>query len=86
MPQGWGPALLNPSTPDPPCPHSLRKLFPSGGSIRACVKGIKALGKYVDLKRLNTTGISFGCTSDLLVRTTGAHNTHHSHLALPSSE
>ncbi|KAM4842679.1 laminin subunit alpha-5 [Thomomys bottae] len=48
-------------------PLSLRRLFPSGGSIRGCMKGIKALGKYVDLKRLNTTGISFGCTADLLV-------------------
>lgn len=46
---------------------SLRQLFPSGGSIRGCIKGIKALGKYVDLKRLNTTGVSFGCTADLLV-------------------
>lgn len=48
-------------------PRSLLQLFPSGGSIRGCVKGIKALGKYVDLKRLNTSGISFGCTADLLV-------------------
>lgn len=47
--------------------RSLRRLFPSGGSVRGCVKGIKALGKYVDLKRLNTTGISAGCTADLLV-------------------
>jgi laminin alpha 3/5 len=52
---------------DPLVPCSLRQLFPSGGSVRGCVKGIKALGKYVDLKRLNTTGISFGCTADLLV-------------------
>ena len=35
--------------------------------MRGCVKGIKALGKYVDLKRQNTTGISAGCTADLLV-------------------
>lgn len=35
--------------------------------MRGCIKGIKALGKYVDLKRLNTTGVSAGCTSDLLV-------------------
>lgn len=35
--------------------------------MRGCIKGIKALGKYVDLKRLNTTGISAGCTTDLLV-------------------
>uniref|UniRef100_F7GGL1 Laminin subunit alpha-5 n=1 Tax=Monodelphis domestica TaxID=13616 RepID=F7GGL1_MONDO len=48
-------------------PSSLRPLFPTGGSIRGCVKGLKALGKYVDLKRLNTTGISSGCTSDLLI-------------------
>lgn len=48
-------------------PCSLRQLFPSGGSVRGCIKGIKAQGKYVDLKRLNTTGISSGCTADLLV-------------------
>ncbi|XP_032950485.1 laminin subunit alpha-5 [Rhinolophus ferrumequinum] len=48
-------------------PPSLLRLFPSGGSLRGCIKGIKALGKYVDLKRLNTTGISAGCTTDLLV-------------------
>lgn len=65
-------------------PPSLQKLFPSGGSVRGCIKGIKALGKYVDLKRLNTTGISFGCTADLLV---GRAMTFHGHgylaLALP---
>lgn len=65
-------------------PCSLQKLFPSGGSVRGCIKGIKALGKYVDLKRLNTTGISFGCTADLLV---GRAMTFHGHgylaLALP---
>lgn len=59
---------------------SLRQLFPSGGSIRGCIKGIKALGKYVDLKRLNTTGISFGCTADLLVERT---MTFHGHGFLP---
>ncbi|XP_073931172.1 laminin subunit alpha-5 isoform X2 [Castor canadensis] len=59
---------------------SLRQLFPSGGSVRGCVKGIKALGKYVDLKRLNTTGISFGCTADLLV---GRIMTFYGHGFLP---
>uniref|UniRef100_A0A8C5KKY7 Laminin, alpha 5 n=1 Tax=Jaculus jaculus TaxID=51337 RepID=A0A8C5KKY7_JACJA len=63
-------------------PQSLRQLFPSGGSIRGCIKGIKALGKYVDLKRLNTTGISFGCTADLLV---GRTMTFHGHGYLPLS-
>lgn len=46
---------------------SLKELFPTGGSIRGCMKGLKALGKYVDLKRMNTTGVSYGCTTDLLV-------------------
>lgn len=53
--------------------------------MRGCIKGIKALGKYVDLKRLNTTGVSAGCTADLLV---GRAMTFHGHgflrLALPS--
>uniref|UniRef100_A0A2I3HEX1 Laminin subunit alpha 5 n=1 Tax=Nomascus leucogenys TaxID=61853 RepID=A0A2I3HEX1_NOMLE len=57
-------------------PPSLRQLFPTGGSVRGCVKGIKALGKYVDLKRLNTTGVSAGCTADLLV---GRAMTFHGH-------
>ncbi|XP_036179424.1 laminin subunit alpha-5 [Myotis myotis] len=61
-------------------PPSLRQLFPSGGSVRGCIKGIKALGKYVDLKRLNTTGISAGCTADLLV---GRAMTFHGHGFLP---
>lgn len=61
-------------------PPSLRWLFPSGGSVRGCIKGIKALGKYVDLKRLNTTGISFSCTADLLM---GRTMTFHGHGFLP---
>uniref|UniRef100_A0A8D2NNY2 Laminin subunit alpha 5 n=1 Tax=Zosterops lateralis melanops TaxID=1220523 RepID=A0A8D2NNY2_ZOSLA len=48
-------------------PPSLKALFPTGGPIRGCMKGLKALGKYVDLKRMNTVGVSYGCTSDLLV-------------------
>lgn len=58
------------------CPHntacfscSLKALFPTGGPIRGCMKGLKALGKYVDLKRMSTVGVSYGCTSDLLVST-----------------
>uniref|UniRef100_A0A8B9U3Z8 Laminin subunit alpha 5 n=1 Tax=Anas zonorhyncha TaxID=75864 RepID=A0A8B9U3Z8_9AVES len=57
---GVPPALL---------PPSLKALFPTGGPIRGCMKGLKALGKYVDLKRMNTVGVSYGCTSDLLVST-----------------
>eukprot|EP00069_Balaena_mysticetus_P009618 bmy_20338T0 len=67
-------------------PPSLRRLFPSGGSVRGCIKGIKALGKYVDLKRLNTTGISSGCTADLLVeRAMTFHGHGYLRLALPSN-
>ncbi|XP_017358968.1 laminin subunit alpha-5 isoform X2 [Cebus imitator] len=61
-------------------PPSLRQLFPTGGSVRGCIKGIKALGKYVDLKRLNTTGVSAGCTTDLLVERA---MTFHGHGFLP---
>ncbi|KAJ6665753.1 hypothetical protein lerEdw1_002123 [Lerista edwardsae] len=53
--------------PESVLPESLKKIFPKGGSIRGCMKGLKALGKYVDLKRMNTTGVSYGCTLDLLV-------------------
>uniref|UniRef100_A0A8C3IUZ4 Laminin subunit alpha-5 n=1 Tax=Chrysemys picta bellii TaxID=8478 RepID=A0A8C3IUZ4_CHRPI len=53
--------------PVPLLPESLKAIFPKGGSIRGCMKGLKALGKYVDLKRMNTVGVSYGCTSDLLV-------------------
>ncbi|XP_053101455.1 laminin subunit alpha-5 isoform X2 [Hemicordylus capensis] len=48
-------------------PESLRKIYPKGGSIRGCMKGLKASNKYVDLKRMKTTGVSYGCTLDLLV-------------------
>lgn len=47
----------------------MKALFPTGGPIRGCMKGLKALGKYVDLKRMSTVGVSYGCTSDLLVST-----------------
>nr|XP_033819501.1 laminin subunit alpha-5 isoform X1 [Geotrypetes seraphini] len=53
--------------PEAKLPNSLKDIFPHGGSIRGCMKGLKALGKYVDLKRTNTTGVSYGCPSDLLI-------------------
>ncbi|RMB95824.1 hypothetical protein DUI87_27938 [Hirundo rustica rustica] len=62
-------------------PPSLKALFPTGGPIRGCMKGLKALGKYVDLKRMNTVGVSYGCTSDLLVaRSVSLHG--HGYLTL----
>uniref|UniRef100_A0A8B9SV76 Laminin subunit alpha 5 n=1 Tax=Anas platyrhynchos TaxID=8839 RepID=A0A8B9SV76_ANAPL len=69
---GVPPALL---------PPSLKALYPTGGPIRGCMKGLKALGKYVDLKRMNTVGVSYGCTSDLLVaRSVSVHG--HGYLTL----
>uniref|UniRef100_A0A8C4W263 Laminin subunit alpha-5 n=1 Tax=Gopherus evgoodei TaxID=1825980 RepID=A0A8C4W263_9SAUR len=68
--------------PMPLLPKSLKAIFPKGGSIRGCMKGLKALGKYVDLKRMNTVGVSYGCTSDLLVaRSVKFHG--HGYLTLP---
>ncbi|XP_039575088.1 laminin subunit alpha-5 isoform X1 [Passer montanus] len=62
-------------------PPSLKSLFPTGGPIRGCMKGLKALGKYVDLKRMSTVGVSYGCTSDLLVaRSVSVHG--HGYLTL----
>uniref|UniRef100_A0A8C3LL69 Laminin subunit alpha-5 n=1 Tax=Chrysolophus pictus TaxID=9089 RepID=A0A8C3LL69_CHRPC len=64
-------------------PPSLKALFPTGGPIRGCMKGLKALGKYVDLKRMNTVGVSYGCTSDLLVaRSISVHGYGYLTLAL----
>ncbi|XP_068120602.1 laminin subunit alpha-5 [Hyperolius riggenbachi] len=57
-------------------PESLKDIFPSGGSIRGCMKGLKASGRYVDLKRMNTTGVSYGCTSDLLIARTVQFHGH----------
>uniref|UniRef100_A0ACB8F7V8 Uncharacterized protein n=1 Tax=Sphaerodactylus townsendi TaxID=933632 RepID=A0ACB8F7V8_9SAUR len=66
-------------------PKSLKKQFPKGGSIRGCMKGLKAHGKYVDLKRMNTTGVSYGCTSDLLVaRSVKLHGHGFLTLSLPN--
>ncbi|XP_043946347.1 laminin subunit alpha-5 [Protopterus annectens] len=48
-------------------PNSLKEIFPTGGSIRGCMRVIKALDKYIDLKRENTTGVSYGCSSELLI-------------------
>ncbi|XP_069506839.1 laminin subunit alpha-5 isoform X2 [Ambystoma mexicanum] len=48
-------------------PDSLLAIFPTGGSIRGCMRGLKALDKHIDLKRVFTIGVSYSCTSDLLI-------------------
>lgn len=47
---------------------SLREKFPQQGSVKACFRNVKAKNVHIDLKRMKTTGVSFGCDKDLLVR------------------
>ncbi|XP_048464505.1 laminin subunit alpha-4-like [Rhincodon typus] len=48
-------------------PDNLRSQFPTGGSIKGCMRSVKALDKNLDLKREKTIGISYGCSTNLLV-------------------
>ncbi|GCB66795.1 hypothetical protein scyTo_0005035, partial [Scyliorhinus torazame] len=48
-------------------PENLRNRFPTGGSIKGCMRSVKALDKNLNLKRETTIGISYGCSANLLV-------------------
>lgn len=52
---------------------SLKSLFPKQGSVKGCFRNIKAMGSFIDLKTMNTSGISYGCPDDLLVRALSTH-------------
>ncbi|XP_031422129.1 laminin subunit alpha-5 isoform X2 [Clupea harengus] len=65
--------------PESSMPESLKALFPRGGSIKGCLRGIKAMSSHVDLKRMNSTGLSYGCPDDRLV-VREAHFTGQSYL------
>uniref|UniRef100_A0A8D3CPA0 Laminin subunit alpha-5 n=1 Tax=Scophthalmus maximus TaxID=52904 RepID=A0A8D3CPA0_SCOMX len=45
----------------------LKSLFPKQGSLKGCFRNVKAQNSHVDLKRTKSSGVSFGCDSDLLV-------------------
>lgn len=45
----------------------LKKLFPKQGSLKGCFRNVKAQNSHIDLKRMTSSGVSFGCNSDLLV-------------------
>uniref|UniRef100_A0A8C4GGV7 Laminin subunit alpha-5 n=1 Tax=Dicentrarchus labrax TaxID=13489 RepID=A0A8C4GGV7_DICLA len=45
----------------------LKPLFPKQGSLKGCFRNVKAQSSHIDLKRMTTSGVSFGCDSDLLV-------------------
>lgn len=45
----------------------LKSLFPKQGSLKGCFRNVKAQNSHIDLKRMTSSGVSFGCNSDLLV-------------------
>ncbi|XP_075883000.1 laminin subunit alpha-5 isoform X3 [Nelusetta ayraudi] len=53
--------------PESKMPARLKALFPKQGSLKGCFRNVKAQGSHIDLKRMSSFGVSFGCDSDLLV-------------------
>ncbi|XP_058499238.1 laminin subunit alpha-5 isoform X1 [Solea solea] len=53
--------------PQDKMPEKLKSWFPKQGSLKGCFRNVKALNSHVDLKRTKSSGVSFGCDSDLLV-------------------
>uniref|UniRef100_H3CKA1 Laminin G domain-containing protein n=1 Tax=Tetraodon nigroviridis TaxID=99883 RepID=H3CKA1_TETNG len=54
--------------PQDKMPAQLKSLFPKQGSLKGCFRNVKAQNSHIDLKRMISSGVSFGCNSDLLVR------------------
>ncbi|KAJ3586856.1 hypothetical protein NHX12_013248, partial [Muraenolepis orangiensis] len=52
--------------PQDSMPPGLRAWFPVQGSLKGCFRNLKAMGSHVDLKRMKSSGVSFGCANDLL--------------------
>ncbi|XP_077572690.1 laminin subunit alpha-5 isoform X2 [Stigmatopora nigra] len=53
--------------PEHNMPDRLRSIFPQQGSLKGCFRNVKAQNSHIDLKRMKSSGVSFGCDSDLLV-------------------
>ncbi|XP_061621466.1 laminin subunit alpha-5 isoform X2 [Phyllopteryx taeniolatus] len=53
--------------PEHNMPDRLRPVFPQQGSLKGCFRNVKAQNSHIDLKRMKSSGVSFGCDSDLLV-------------------
>ncbi|XP_067382208.1 laminin subunit alpha-5 isoform X2 [Channa argus] len=53
--------------PESKMPEKLKSLFPKQGSLKGCFRNVKITGSHIDLKRMTSSGVSFGCDSDLLV-------------------
>ncbi|XP_073731136.1 laminin subunit alpha-5 [Misgurnus anguillicaudatus] len=67
--------------PDDEMPEGLRSIFPNGGSIKGCLRHIKAIQSFVQIKIMKSAGISYGCPEDLLL-TREAHFTGDGYLGL----
>uniref|UniRef100_A0A672R3F9 Laminin subunit alpha-5 n=1 Tax=Sinocyclocheilus grahami TaxID=75366 RepID=A0A672R3F9_SINGR len=53
--------------PDDQMPESLKSVFGKRGSIKGCLRTIKAMRSFVQMKTMKSAGISYGCPDDLLV-------------------
>nr|XP_020464725.1 laminin subunit alpha-5 [Monopterus albus] len=53
--------------PQQKMPEKLKSLFPKQGSLKGCFRNVKAQSVHIDLKRMTSSGVSFGCDSDLLI-------------------
>ncbi|KAM6929230.1 laminin subunit alpha-5 [Lycodopsis pacificus] len=67
--------------PEHMMPEKLKTLFPNQGSVKGCFRNVKAQNSHIDLKRMDSSGLSFGCDSDLLVARE-AHFSSQSYLGL----
>ncbi|XP_064877179.1 laminin subunit alpha-5-like [Oncorhynchus nerka] len=67
--------------PEDKMPESLKALFPRHGSLKGCFRNVKAMNSHIDLKRMPSSGVSYGCANDLLVARE-AHFSGHSYLDL----
>ncbi|XP_034151886.1 laminin subunit alpha-5 isoform X3 [Esox lucius] len=53
--------------PEEKMPETLKAMFPHQGSLKGCFRNVKAMTSHIDLKRMTSSGISYGCANDLLV-------------------
>uniref|UniRef100_A0A3Q1JX64 Laminin subunit alpha-5 n=1 Tax=Anabas testudineus TaxID=64144 RepID=A0A3Q1JX64_ANATE len=60
-------------------PKTLKSYFPKQGSLKGCFRNVKVSGSHIDLKTMTSSGVSFGCDSNLLVARE-AHFTGQSYL------
>ncbi|KAM7405319.1 hypothetical protein PAMP_012591 [Pampus punctatissimus] len=52
--------------PEDRMPEKLKSMFSKQGSLKGCFRNVKAQNSHIDLKRMVSSGVSFGCDSDLL--------------------